>query len=109
MSRLEEYHGDQWNPNLLHRISKKISSNLPERLILFFNVGKYYTETFIGEFYDKNNKRCSAFHYSLFVYKFLFNQAYYCDSADWNIPGQLTHPFGNLLFAITERFLTPYI
>ena len=108
MSYLEEY-GDQWNPNLLLRISEKFGSNLLERLILFLNVGKYYTETFIGDFYDKNNKRYSACHYSLFVYIFLSNQAYYCDSADWNIPGQLTHPFGDLLFAITGNFLTPYV
>ena len=72
LSYLEEY-GDQWNPNLLLRISEKFGSNLLERLILFLNVGKYYTETFIGDFYDKNNKRYSACHYSLFVYVFLSN------------------------------------
>ena len=109
LSYLEEYHGDQWNPNLLRRMSRKFGSNLPERLILFLNVGKYHTETFIGEFYDKNNKRYSVCHHSLFVYNFLSNQAYYCDSAGWSIPHQLTHPSGDLLFAITERFLTPYI
>ena len=85
-SYFEEYHGDQWNPNLLGRISRKLGSNLPRRLILFLNVDKYHTETFIGEFYDKNNKRYSACHYSLVVYNFLSNQAYYCDSAGWNIP-----------------------
>ena len=109
LSYLEEYHGDQWNPNLLRRISRKCGSNLPERLILFLNVGKCHTETFIGEFYDKNNKRYCACHYSLFVYNFLSNQAYYCDSVGWNIPRQLTHPFGDLLFAITGRFLTPCV
>ena len=82
---LKEYHGDQWNTNLLRSISRKFGSNLPERLILFLNVGKYYTETFIGEFYDINNKRYSACRYSLFAYNFLSNQAYYCDSAGWNI------------------------
>ena len=104
LSYLEEYHGDPWNPNLLRRISRKFGSNLPERLILFLNVGKCHTETFIGEFYDKNNKRYSACHYSLFVYTFLSNQVYYCDSAGWNISCQLTHPFGDLLFAIMEGF-----
>ena len=64
LSYLEEYHGDQWYQNLLRRISRKFGSNLPKRLILFLNVGKYHTETFIGEFYDKNNKRYSACHYS---------------------------------------------
>ena len=109
LSYLEEYHGDQLYQNLLRRISRKFGSNLQKILILFLNVGKYHTETFIGEFYDKNNKRYSACHYSLFVYNFLSNQAYYCDSADWHIPRQLTHPFGDLLFAITGRFLTPYV
>ena len=109
LSHLEEYHGYQLNPSLLRRISRKFGSNLPEKLILFLNVGKYYTETFTGEFYDKNNKRYSACHYSLFVYNFLSNQSYYCDSAGWNIPGELTHPFGDLLFAITGTFLTPYV
>ena len=90
-------------------MSRKFGSNLPERLILFLNVGKYHTETFIGEFYDKNNKLYSTCHYSLFVYNFLSNQAYYCDSADWSIPHQLTHPFVDLLFAMTGRFLTPYV
>ena len=85
LSYLEEYHGDQWNPNLLRRITRKFGSNLPERLILFLNLGKYHIETFIGEFYDKNNKRYSECHYSLFIYNFLSNQAYYCDSAGWSI------------------------
>ena len=76
---------------------------------MFLNVGKNHTETFVGEFYDKNNKQYSVCHYSLFVYNFLSNQAYYCDSASWNIPRQLTHPFGDLLFAMTGSFLTPYI
>ena len=84
-------------------------ANLPEGLILFLNVGKYHTETFIGEFYHKNNKRYSACHYSLFVCNFLSNHAYYCDSAGWSIPRQLTHPFGDLSFAITRRILTPYV
>ena len=103
MSYIEEYHNDQWNSNLLRRISRKFGSNLPERLILFLNVGKYHTDTFIGEFYDKNNKGYSAYHYSLFVYNFLSNQAYHCDSAGWSIPRQLTHPFEDLLFAMTGR------
>ena len=42
-SYFEEYHGDQWNQNLLRRISRKFGSNLPRRLILFLNVGKYHT------------------------------------------------------------------
>ena len=109
LSYLEEYHGDQWNPNLPCRITRKFSSYLPERLILFLKVGKYHTETFIGEFYYKNKKRYSACHYSLFIYIFLSCQAYYCDSAGWSIPRQLTHPFGDLLFAIIGRSLTPYI
>ena len=46
--------------------------------------------------------------YSLFIY-FLSNQAYYCDIAGWSIPSQLSHPFGDFLFAMTERFLTPYV
>ena len=100
----EEYHGDQWIPNLLGKTSRKFGSNFPERQILFLKVGKYHTETFIGEYYDKNNKRYSACHYSLFVYTFLSNQVYYCDSAGWNISCQLTHPFGDLLFAIMEGF-----
>ena len=103
MSYIEEYQNDQWNSNLLRRISRKFGSNLPERLILFLNVGKYHTDTFIGEFYDKNNKGYSAYHYSLFVYNFLSNQAYHCDSAGWSIPRQLTHPFEDLLFAMTGR------
>ena len=81
LSYSEGYHDDQQNPNLLRRISRKFGSNFPERLILFLKVGEYHTETFIGEYYDKNNKRYSACHYSLFVYTFLSNQAYYCDSA----------------------------
>ena len=106
LSYLEEYHGDQWNPNLLRRISRKCGSNLPERLILFLNVGKCHTETFIGEFYDKNNKRYSACHYSLFVYNFLSNQAYYCDSAGWNIPGQLTRRLTKKRFTLAENILS---
>ena len=38
LSYLEEYHGDQWNPNLFRRISQKCDSNLPRRLILFLNI-----------------------------------------------------------------------
>ena len=70
LSYLEEYHRNQWNPNFLRKISRKFGSNLPERLILFLNVGKYHTETFIEKFYDKNIKRYSACHYSLIAYNF---------------------------------------
>ena len=104
LSYSEGYHDDQQNPNLLRRISRKFGSNFPERLILFLKVGEYHTETFIGEYYDKNNKRYSACHYSLFVYTFLSNQAYYCDSAGLNISCQMTHPIGDLLFKIMEGF-----
>ena len=107
LSQLEEYHGDQWTPSLLRRISQKFGINLPERLILFLNVGKYHIETFIRQFYDKINTRYSACHYSLFIYSFLSNQAYYCDSAGWSIARQLIHPFDDLLFATTGRFLIP--
>ena len=104
LSYSEGYHDDQQNPNLLRRISRKFGSNFPERLILFLKVGEYHTKTFIGEYYDKNNKRYSACHYSLFVYTFLSNQAYYCDSAGLNISCQMTHPIGDLLFKIMEGF-----
>ena len=68
---LAQYHGDQWNSNLLRRITQKSDNNQPERLILFFNVGKYHTETFIEEPYEKNNKY-SACHYFLFIYIFFY-------------------------------------
>lgn len=57
-----------WNPNLLLRITLKLGSNLPERLLLL--LGKYHIESFIREVYDKNNKRYSACHYFLFIYTF---------------------------------------
>ena len=93
-SFLEEFQGSSWNEALVHRFQEKFLNHQPSTLIIFLNVGRYSEKsgnsmkhtTFIGEYYDREQKRYTACHYSLLVYSFKNSKCFYCDSLGWSKP-----------------------
>ena len=61
---------------------------------MFLNVGRYSEKsgnsmrhtTFIGEYYDREQKRYTACHYSLLVYSFKNSKCFYCHSLGCSKP-----------------------
>ena len=94
VSFLEEFQGSSWNEALVHRFQEKFLNHQPSTLIMFLNVGRYSEKsgnsmrhtTFIGEYYDREQKRYTACHYSLLVYSFKNSKCFYCDSLGCSKP-----------------------
>ena len=42
--------------------------------------------TYIGEYYNREKKHCTACHYSLIVYSFKHSKRFYCDLLGWSKP-----------------------
>ena len=93
-SFLEEFQGSSWNETLVHRFQEKFLNHQPTTLTIFLNVGRYsekrgnsirYTN-FIGEYYDRQQKRFTACHYSLLVYSSKNSKWFYYDSLEWSKP-----------------------
>ena len=93
-SFLEDFQGGSWNEGLVHRFQEKFLNHKPSTLIIFLNVGRYSEKsgnsmrhtTFIGEYYDREQKRYTVCHYSLLVYSFKNSKCFYCDSLGWSKP-----------------------
>ena len=93
-SFLEDFQGGSWNEALVHRFQEKFLNHKPSTLIIFLNVGRYSEKsgnsmrhtTFIGEYYDREQKRYTVCHYSLLVYSFKNSKCFYCDSLGWSKP-----------------------
>ena len=79
-SFLEEFQGSSWKEALVHRFPEKFLNHSEKS----GNSVKH--TTFIGVYYDREQKRYTACHYSLLVYSFKNSNCFYCDSLGWSKP-----------------------